>query len=124
MDIKILNPYKDSEAVWNGLDTPGLVRKNFKVITPENVGSKHIMSGLCVFAPGETSSVHNHPSSEEFNVVLSGSGEVVQDGEKRPFKKNDFIFIPEGVFHKHINNGDEPLVLLWCYSPQGQLPKD
>ncbi|UOQ91993.1 cupin domain-containing protein [Halobacillus shinanisalinarum] len=127
MEIKVLDPFKDSNPSWLGLEDPdkNMVRKVFQLITPDNVGSKHMMAGLTVFEPGEASSLHNHDNSEELNVVIKGSGEVVDDrGNKRSFKENDYMFIPEGEFHQHVNNGDEPLWLLWCYSPQGQLPKD
>ncbi|MGG5832785.1 hypothetical protein ACQ4LK_21650 [Bacillus pumilus] len=33
------------------------------------------------------------------------------------------MFIPDGVSHQHVNTGDEPLWLIWLYTPQGQLPK-
>jgi putative monooxygenase len=46
------------------------------------------------------------------------------DGDERvPFKAGDWMFIPTGVFHQHVNNGDEPLWLIWMYTPPGELPK-
>jgi putative monooxygenase len=127
MRIKVLDQFKDAKTLWLGLDQPELnqIRKVFQLITPETVGSKHIMAGITIFSPGEASSLHNHPSSEEMDVVIKGSGEVVDaQGNRRPFKEGDFMFIPEGEFHQHVNTGNEPLWLLWCYSPQGYLPKD
>ncbi len=127
MKIKVLDRFKDAKELWIGLDQPELnqVRKVFQLITPETVGSKHIMAGITVFPPGEASSLHNHPSSEEMDVVIKGSGVVIDDkGNRRPFKEGDYMFIPEGEYHQHINTGDEPLLLLWCYTPQGQLPTD
>jgi putative monooxygenase len=59
------------------------------------------------------------------DVVIKGSGEVVDvERNQRPFKEGDYMFIPDGEYHQHVNTGDEPLWLLWCYSPQGYLPKD
>ncbi|WP_254698707.1 cupin domain-containing protein [Parageobacillus sp. VR-IP] len=59
------------------------------------------------------------------DVVIRGSGEVVDaNGNRRSFKEGDYIFIPEGEYHQHVNTRGEPLWLLWCYSPQGYLPKD
>jgi putative monooxygenase len=127
MKIKVLDPFKDGKTLWLGLEKPELnqIRKVFQLITPETVGSKHIMAGITIFAPGEASSLHNHPGSEEMDVVIRGSGEVVDaNGNRRPFKEGDYMFIPEGEYHQHVNTGDEPLWLLWCYSPQGYLPKD
>lgn len=124
MDIKVLDPFKDSQPVWLGLNNPGMVRKVFKLITPETVGSKYLMAGLTIFEPGEASSVHNHPESEELNIVIRGSGEVISGDDKQSFKQNDYIFIPSGVYHQHVNTGNEPLWLLWAYTPQGSLPKE
>jgi len=123
----VLDPFKDAKTLWIGLDAPELnqIRKVFQLITPETVGSKHMMAGITIFSPGEASSLHNHPTSEEMDVVIKGSGVVVDDkGNKRPFKEGDYMYIPEGEFHQHVNTGDEPLWLLWCYTPQGELPKD
>ncbi|PTM58431.1 cupin domain-containing protein [Desmospora activa] len=124
MEIKVLDPFKDGKTLWLGLDNPGMVRKVFQMVTPETVGSKHLMAGLTIFEPGEASSVHNHPESEELNIVIRGSGEVISGDEKRAFKQNDYMFIPEGVYHQHVNTGTEPLWLLWAYTPQGSLPKN
>lgn len=125
MKVKILDPFKDAQALWLGLDHPEkkMIRKVFRLITPETVGAKHITAGLTIFEPGESSSMHNHPGSEELDVIIKGSGIAISDGEEMPFKQHDYIFIPEGVMHQHVNNGNEPLWLLWSYSPKGYLPK-
>jgi len=36
----------------------------------------------------------------------------------------DFMTIGKGVYHKHINIGNEPLWLVWAYTPPGDLPTD
>lgn len=123
MKIKTLNPFKDGEQIWLGLDTPGMIRKVFRLVNRDLVNSKHFCAGITIFEPGEASSLHNHPGSEEIDFIIKGCGEQVSDGERTPFSENDLIFIPEGVEHQHINTGDEPLWLLWIYSPQGELPK-
>ena len=124
MEVRILSPYKDgdSEKFWLGLDTPGMVRKVFKVVSRELVNSEFFSAGVTIFDPGESSSYHNHPDSEEINVILSGSGLARSGDETVPFKAQDFCFIPKGVFHQHINTSDEPLVLIWVYTPQAPLP--
>lgn len=122
--IRVLNPFHDSERLWLGLDTPGMTRKVFRTITRELVGSEHFSAGLTIFDPGEASSLHNHPNSEEVDIILSGSGVAIWGDQRIEFKKNDFIFIPKGEMHQHINTGDEPLALVWIYTPQDELPKN
>ena len=111
MKVLILNPYKDSEKIWLGTK-PGEIRKVFRVVSPQLVGSTMFVAGITIFEPGEASSLHSHPNSEEIDF----------EGERKQFKEYDFMFIPKGVEHRHINTCDKPLILLWIYSPPGELP--
>ena len=120
---KVMRPFKDGKEIWIGLDTPGFRRKVFRLVDKELVGSEHIVAGLTIFEPGESSSRHNHPGSEEVDIMVRGTGYVVIDGQQLPFQNNDWVFIPEGVYHQHVNNGNEPLWLIWMYTPPGELPK-
>lgn len=123
--VRILDPFKDSRQIWLGLEEEGLRRKVFEIISAGNTGASHLRAGLTVFEPGEECAPHNHPGSEEINVALRGGGLAIDitAGTELPFKENDWIFIPESHFHAHRNNGSEPLWLLWCYAPPGELPK-
>jgi putative monooxygenase len=121
--IKVLFPFKDGEEIWLGLDTPGLRRKVFRTVDKKLVDSEYIVAGLTVFEPGESSSWHNHPESEEVDIIVRGSGTLVDGDERVPFKTGDWMFIPTGVFHQHKNTGDEPLWLIWMYTPPGELPE-
>ncbi len=120
---KVLRPFKDGKELWIGLDTPGYRRKVFRLVDKELVGSEHIVAGLTIFEPGEASSIHNHPESEEVNIMIRGSGDVIIDEQCTPFHEGDWVFIPAGSFHQHVNNSDEPLWLIWMYTPPGELPK-
>ena len=123
MKIKTLNPFRDSNPVWLGLGEPGYRRKVFKIVDRELVNSEFMVAGLTIFEPGESSSLHNHPESEEINYIVRGSGKVLSDGEEEGFGANSFMFIPKGVFHRHVNTGDEPLWLTFTYTPPGETPK-
>ena len=122
--IKVLFPFKDGEEIWLGLDTPGFRRKVFQTIDKKLVNSDHIVAGLTVFEPGESSAWHNHPESEEVDIILRGSGILKDGNEEVPFKEGEWMFIPTAVFHQHKNTGDEPLWMVWMYTPPGELPKD
>ena len=121
--IKVLSPFKDAKEVWIGLDEPGFRRKVFRLVDKELVASEFLVAGVTIFEPGESSSWHNHPESEEIDIIIKGHGELLDDGVRSTFKQNDWMFIPKGVYHQHINNGDEPLWLIWLYTPPGELPK-
>jgi putative monooxygenase len=122
MRVKTIRPFRDADFFWLGLDEDGLRRKVFKVVDRELVNSEHMVAGLTIFDPGEASSYHNHPDSEEINYIVHGSGKVVSEEEEEEFGANSFMFIPKGVFHQHVNTGEEPMWLVFVYTPPGRLP--
>ena len=83
-----------------------------------------MVAGLTIFEPGESSSLHNHPESEEIQLHRPQERKVLSDGEEENFGSNSFMFIPKGIFHRHVNTGDEPLWLTFTYTPPGETPKD
>ncbi len=129
METKILKPFRDGEEIWLGLDTPGYRRKVFRLIDARLVGSEHIVAGLTIFDPGEASSYHNHPDSEEVDIIIRGKckavwGSAEREEQSADMEQHDFMTIGKGVYHKHINIGAEPLWLVWFYTPPGVLPTD
>ena len=124
--IRVIDPFADqAKPVWLGLDESGFRRKVFRIVDGDNPGgSEFLTSGLTIFEPGEASSLHNHPDSEEVNFIVRGSGDVVsEDGTHTPFTAHTFMFIPKGVKHQHVNTGREPLWLVFVYGPHAELPK-
>ena len=122
MKVRLISPFEDSEEIWIGLDEPGMRRKVFRFVSPDT-GSEEFMAGITIFEPGESSSYHVHPESEEINLVIAGSGLVVSEGEEAPIWSWRRDVGPKGVYHQHRNTGTEPLRLLWVYTPQAALPK-
>ncbi len=121
--IKVIRTFAEGKQSWIGLEDPGFRRKVFRTVDGELCGSEFLVTGIAVFPQGESSSMHEHPGSEEINVVLSGSGEAVAaDGNRQPFGPHDMMFVPKGLKHQHVNTGTEPLVLLWAYTPPGENP--
>jgi putative monooxygenase len=122
--VHVIDPFSGAKPFWLGLDTDGFRRKIFKVVDQELRGSEFLTAGLTIFEPGEASSLHNHPDSEEINFIVRGCGQVVTDGaDPISFSENTFMFIPKGVKHQHINTGREPLWLVFVYGPHGETPK-
>lgn len=54
---------------------------------------------------------------EEIYFVLSGSGEMSVDEEKRAVKPGDAVWVPTGSSHALLNNGKEDCVILVVASP-------
>jgi putative monooxygenase len=121
--VHVIDPFADASPFWLGLDDAGFRRKVFKIVDRNLLGSEFLTSGLTIFEPGESSSLHDHPESEEINFIVRGSGEVVTEGRTPiPFTEHSFMFIPKGVKHQHVNTGREPLWLVFVYGPHGDLP--
>jgi mannose-6-phosphate isomerase-like protein (cupin superfamily) len=67
--------------------------------------------------PGQSTQKHYHPKAEEIYYLLSGTGLMEWEGEKRQAVPGDAIAIPPGSAHQITNNGSEPLVFLCCCAP-------
>ncbi len=67
--------------------------------------------------PGEATTRHYHPRSEEIYYILAGNGLMEIAGETRQVVPLDAISIPPGEVHQITNTGDAPLVLLCCCAP-------
>ncbi|GAA3207241.1 cupin domain-containing protein [Actinocorallia longicatena] len=121
--IHVIDPFAVERPLWLGLDDEGHRRKVYKVVDERLRGAEFLTGGLTIFEPGEASSLHDHPESEEINFIVKGSGEVVtEEGERTPFGPHTFMYIPKGVRHQHVNTGREPLWLVFVYGPHGTLP--
>jgi putative monooxygenase len=121
--IRVIDPFAEARPTWLGLEDTGHRRKVFKVVDQDLNTSEFLVGGLTIFEPGEASSLHDHPDSEEINYIVRGSGEVVdEDGHHTAFEAHTFMFIPKGVKHQHVNTGREPLWLVFVYGPHSELP--
>lgn len=58
---------------------------------------------------------HLHSQAEVY-FFLSGTGEVVVEGESTPVSTGDAVFIPGDTEHMAVNTGKEPLRLLYFFA--------
>lgn len=58
---------------------------------------------------------------EEIYFLLDGTGEMCLGEERRILRGGEAVFIPPGVFHQLTNIGDEPLRMIYCYGPAGDV---
>ena len=58
---------------------------------------------------------HLHSQAEVY-FFLSGTGEVVVEGEATPVRRGDAVFIPGDTEHMAVNTGYEPLRLLYFFA--------
>jgi len=67
--------------------------------------------------PGQKTTPHYHPQTEEIYYILSGKGRMHLADEQRDVGIGDAIAIPPGVAHQIANTGQEMLVFLCCCAP-------
>jgi len=63
---------------------------------------------------------HNQ-EQEEVYIILEGTGEMCLGEERRELAGGQAVYIPPRVFHQVTNIGEEPLKMLYCYGPAGDV---
>lgn len=63
---------------------------------------------------------HNQ-EQEEVYFVVSGTGQMCLGEEMQELKAGEAVYIPSGVFHQLTNTGTEPLIMIYCYGPAGDV---
>ena len=63
---------------------------------------------------------HNQ-EQEEVYFVVDGTGEMCLGEERQKITGGQMIWIPPGVFHQLTNTGDQPLTMIYCYGPAGDV---
>jgi mannose-6-phosphate isomerase-like protein (cupin superfamily) len=71
--------------------------------------------------PGQSIGVERHAHVEQTLVVVSGSGQVLLDGEKKPVRDGDVIVVTPGTEHNLLNTGAAPLKLFTIYVPPNHI---
>lgn len=76
-----------------------------------------LSAGTVVFPAGTESIPHCHEINEEVLYVLSGSGQLVCDGEPQPLEPGSFVFIPPGVTHAVYCDAGTDIRFFYAFSP-------
>lgn len=85
------------------------------------VASRHFALGYVVLdAGGGQVPWHNH-DQEEIYFVLEGRGQMCVEDEITELRAGQMVHIPSHAFHQLTNTGDEPLRMVYCYAPAGDV---
>ncbi len=66
---------------------------------------------FCSMHVGGSIGLHGHPSSDDINYILSGTGKAICDGKEETLAAGTCHICPKGSEHSIINTGKEDLVL-------------
>lgn len=78
---------------------------------PENFGAKIRLCTRMTLEPGASIGQHTHEAEDEIYLVLSGAGQILENGEWVPIRTGDAILTGKGGTHGVENTGSEPLVI-------------
>lgn len=85
------------------------------------IQAEHFSLGFVTLEPnGGQVPWHNH-EQEEIYFVLEGTGEMCLGAERRILQGGEVVFIPPRIFHQLTNTGTEPLRMIYCYGPPGDV---
>lgn len=85
------------------------------------IDADNFSMGVSVLEPdGGQVPWHNH-DQEEVYFVLEGEGEMCVGEERGIVRGGQAVKIPPGAFHQITNVGAEPLVMVYCYGPAGEV---
>ncbi len=86
------------------------------VLTKDSVGVQKMSMGVSCFKPGLKTDLMVH-EEEELAYVLQGKGKIgLKGGENIGYEAGDGIYIPAGVPHSVINDGDEDVIMIAGFS--------
>lgn len=107
--------YSEVPAENPGGETKGVT---LRWLIAEEDGAPTFYMRLFELAPGGYSPLHAHEWEHEI-YVLSGEGEVVQEGGSAAVGPGTAIFIPGQELHQLVNTGDQLLRFL-CLVPSSR----
>lgn len=66
----------------------------------------------CRIHPGGSIGMHSHPTSDDINCIISGSGKAICDGKEELLGPGTCHICKKGSEHSISNTGQEDLVML------------
>ena len=85
------------------------------------IQAQHFSLGYVTLAPKGGQVPWHQQDQEEIYFVLEGTGEMCLGDEKKIIHGGQVVFIPSEEFHQLTNVGEDPLVMIYCYGPAGDV---
>jgi mannose-6-phosphate isomerase-like protein (cupin superfamily) len=79
---------------------------------------EHGSMSVELYRPRQTDKQTPH-LQDELYVIISGSGEFINAGQKMPFSPGDILFAPAGIEHRFENFTDDFVTWVIFYGPVG-----
>jgi len=95
--------------------TEGAEQVTIRWLVSTKDGAPSFQMRLFEVGPGGRTPLHSHEWEHEV-YILEGNGTLSYEGEKYPFTKGYFAFVPAGREHSFINTGENTLSFI-CVVP-------
>jgi quercetin dioxygenase-like cupin family protein len=86
-------------------------------VGPENSPARNLTVGVATFPAGSAPPGHVHDTQEEVIYIISGTGQLVTPEGTAQLVPGTAVYIPIGLHHATVAEGDEPLELVSVFSP-------
>ncbi len=85
------------------------------------IQAKNFCMGNVTLEPNGGQVPWHNQEQEEIYFIVEGTGEMCLGNERRTVITGQAVFIPPGVFHQLTNIGNQPLRMIYCYGPAGDV---
>lgn len=92
------------------------------ILSGDRVGSSTTL-GVSSFAARTSTAMLSH-ATEELAYVLCGRGALRMDDGEVPYGPGSALYIPAGVWHAVVNEGDDPVSMVFAFPHPGYPPTD
>ena len=89
-------------------------RQQFLLCNPGLGGRLQVAStiriAVSIYNPGDEAPVHMHTPNASRTILSALGGYTTVDGERLEARRGDLLLTPNGTWHDHGNDGDEPVI--------------
>ena len=96
---------------YNTHDIGGdIVKDNETYLLKDNKTLNNLVLSSTKLYRGQATRGHTHAGQEEVYFFVQGTGMMIVDEEKFRVNAGDIVLIPDGAFHRVINDGEQNLI--------------
>lgn len=101
----------------NDVEVKALLGRDVLELLAAKSGCKNICMGVSFFAPHAHAPGHIHKEEEEVVYIVAGHGRIHIGDSFEELRPGTAVYIPVGMEHSVENTGDEPIKLVFAFSP-------
>jgi oxalate decarboxylase/phosphoglucose isomerase-like protein (cupin superfamily) len=87
-----------------------IVKDNETYLLKDNKTLNNLVLSSTKLYRGQATRGHSHVGQEEVYFFVKGTGMMIVDEQKFRVNAGDIILIPDGAFHRVINDGEQNLI--------------